>query len=52
MENKIVEIWIHGRKLCETTQDNEAIQNFEQIINKAGYSVLEREEDGIIIKMV
>jgi len=52
MENKIVEIWLTGRKLCETTQDNEAILDLERIVRKAGYSVLEREEDGKIIKMV
>jgi len=52
MESKTVEIWLSGRKLCETKQDNEAIQDFERIVRKAGYSVLEREENGKIIKMV
>lgn len=53
MENKIVEIWIRGRKLCETTtQNQETIEDFEQIVRKAGYTVEEKEEDGKIIKMV
>lgn len=52
MENKIVEIWICGRKLCEIKQDNEAILDFERIVRRAGYSVLEKEEDSRIIKIV
>lgn len=52
MKNKIVEIWIRGRKLCETTEDNETIKSFEQIVRKAGYEISEKEEDGKIIKMV
>lgn len=52
MENKIVEIWIRGRKLCETTEDNEAIEYLEQIVRKAGYSVLEKEEDEKVIKII
>ena len=52
MENKTVEIWIHGRKLCETAENNEALLDFERIVRKAGYTVEEREEDGRIIKMV
>lgn len=46
------EIWIGGKKLCEVDQDNEAMENLERIVRKAGYSVLEREENGKIIKMV
>jgi hypothetical protein len=53
MDNKTVEIWICGRKLCETTtQNHEVIEDFERIVRKAGYSILEREEDGKIIKIV
>jgi hypothetical protein len=52
VENKTVEIWVRGRKLCETTEDNEAIEYLEHIIRKAGYVVLVREEDGKIIKMI
>jgi len=51
---KPVEIWLGGRKLCELNQlsDYEIIEDFERIVRKAGYSVLEREEDGKIIKIV
>jgi hypothetical protein len=52
MENKIVEIWIRGKKLCETTEDNPALRDFERIVRKAGYLVGEKEEDGKIIKMI
>lgn len=52
MKNKTVEIWVRGRKLCETTENNEAMEFFEQIVRKAGYTVEEKEEDGKIIKMV
>ena len=52
MDNKIIEIWICGRKLCELTQDNEVIEDFERIVRKAGYSVLERKKDGKTIKIV
>jgi TusA-related sulfurtransferase len=49
----MVEIWIRGRKLCEVSEDNqEAIEQFEQIVRKAGYSVNETEENGNLIKMV
>jgi len=51
-EKKIVELWVRGRKLCETIEDNEAIEYLEHIIRKAGYCVLEHEEDGKIIKMI
>lgn len=47
-----VEIWIRGRKLCEVDQDNEVIEYLEQIVRKAGYEVLEKEEYGKIIKMI
>lgn len=46
------EIWIGGKKLCEANQDNAAIENFERIVRKAGYTVEEKEENGKIIKMV
>jgi hypothetical protein len=52
MENKIVEIWIRGKKLCETTEDNPVIRDFEQIVRKAGYEIETKEEDGKIIKMI
>jgi hypothetical protein len=50
-ENKTVEIWIRGRKLCEISEDTAAIEFFEQIVLKAGYSVNKKEEDGKIIIM-
>lgn len=52
MENKIIEIWLSGRKLCEVSENNEAVKDFERIVRKAGYEVAEREKDGKIIKMV
>jgi len=52
MENKTIEIWLCGRKLCDIQQDNQALEDFERIVRKAGYSVLEKEEDGKIIKIV
>lgn len=52
MDNKIVEIWIRSRKLCEVSQENEALEYFENIIKKAGYSIIEKEENAKIIKMV
>jgi len=54
MENKTVEIWIGGRKLCEVKQNNnqEVIENLERIIRKAGYTVEEKEENGKIIKII
>jgi len=51
-DNKTVEIWIRGRLLCEVKSDNEAIELFEQIVAKAGYSINEKEEGSKIIKMV
>ena len=51
-KNKIVEIWIRGRKLCEVPADNEALEFFEQIVKKSEYSVSEREEGNKIIKIV
>jgi hypothetical protein len=47
-----VEIWIAGRKLCETEENNEAVEQFERIVRKAGYIVEEKIEDGKMIKMV
>ena len=47
-----VEIWIRGRKLCEISEGNEAVKDFEQIVRKAGYKIAEKKEDGKIIKMV
>jgi len=52
VENRTVEIWLVGRKLCEITEDNEALEDFERIVRKAGYIVLEKIEDDRIIKMV
>ena len=49
---KKIEIWIGGRKLCETEENNQAIQDLEQIIREAGYSVITKEENGKIIKMI
>ena len=49
---KTVEIWIRGRKLCEIPEDIEAIEYLEQIVVKAGYSMLEREEDNKMIIMI
>ncbi len=46
------EIWIGGRLFCEVDQDKEVIENFEQIVRKVGYTVIEKEEDGKIIKMI
>jgi hypothetical protein len=48
---KVVEIWIRGKQLCITT-NNEAIEEFEQIVKKAGYTINEKEENGRIIKMI
>jgi len=48
---KTVEIWIRGRKLCEIPEDTAAIEFFEQIVLKAGYTVNKKEEDGKIIIM-
>jgi hypothetical protein len=52
MENKTVEIWLRGIKLCETTENNEALIDLERIVRKAGYIVGTKEEDGRIIKMI
>jgi len=49
---KKIEIWIGGRKLCETEENNKAIQELERITRKAGYSVITKEENGKIIKMI
>lgn len=51
-QQKIVEIWIRGRKLCEIPEDTAAIEFFEQIVSKAGYSVNKKEEDEKIIIMI
>lgn len=51
-ESKTVEIWIRGRLLCEIPEDTAAIEFFEQIVSKAGYSVNKKEEDEKIIIMV
>jgi len=48
---KTVEIWIRGRLLCEVPEGNTAIELFEQLVKKAGYSVNKKEEDGKIIIM-
>lgn len=47
-----IEIWIRGRKLCEVDQNNEAIEYLEHIVRKAGYEVMEREEDRKVIKII
>jgi len=52
MENKTVEIWIRGRKLCEVEENNEALEYFEQLVKRAGLFINEKEEDNKIIKMV
>jgi hypothetical protein len=52
MENKTVEIWIRGRKLCEISEDTEAIEYFEQLVKRAGLFFNEKEEGNKIIKMV
>ncbi len=49
---KKIEIWIGGRKLCETEENNQAIQELERITRKAGYSVITKEENRKIIKMI
>jgi hypothetical protein len=46
---KTVEIWIRGRLLCTVSEDNECVQNFEQIVRKAGYGITYKEEDGKLI---
>lgn len=48
---KKIEIWIGGKKLCETA-NQKAIENFEQIVRKAGYTIKEIEEKEKIIKMI
>jgi len=50
--NMKVEIWIGGCKLCETEENNQAIQDLERITRKAGYSVITKEENGKIVKMI
>lgn len=47
-----VEIWLRGKKLCETNDYNPAIRELEQIVLKAGYVIETRGEDGKIIKKV
>lgn len=47
-----VEIWLRGKKLCETNDYNPAIREFEQIVLKAGYVIETRGGDGKIIKKV
>ena len=51
-KNKTIEIWIRGRKLCGVNSDNEALEFFERIVAKTGYTINEKEEDNKIIKMV
>ena len=46
------EIWIGGRLFCEVDQDKEVIENFERIVRKVGYTVIEKEEDGKIRKLI
>ena len=48
----MVEIWIGGKKLCEITEDNPALENLERIIRKAGYGIKTEEKDEKIIKMI
>jgi hypothetical protein len=43
-EGKTVEIWIRGRLLCEVLENNTAIEHFEQLVKKAGYTVNKKEE--------
>jgi len=49
---KKIEIWIGGKKLCETEENNQAIENFEQIVRKAGYTIEEKVYNKKIIKMI
>lgn len=51
-KNKTVEIWIRGRKLCEINSDNQALEFFERIVARAELTIIEREEDNKIIKMI
>lgn len=51
-KNKTVEIWIRGRKFCEINSDNQALEFFERIVKRAELSIIEREEDDKIIKMI
>ena len=48
---KKIEIWIGGKKLCETA-NQKAIENFEQIVRKAGYTIEEKVYNKKIIKMI
>lgn len=48
----MIEIWIAGRKLCETEKDNGAVIKLEAMIKKAGYSVIYKFENGKTIMMV
>ena len=49
---KKIEIWIGGKKLCETEENNQAIKELEKIVRKAGYTIKEIEEKEKIIKMI
>lgn len=51
-ENKTVQIWLRGKKLCEVPTDNEALEEFERIIIRAGLFIKEIEEGNKIIKMI
>jgi len=51
-ENKTVQIWLRGKKLCEVPTDNEALEEFERIVIRAGLFIKEIEEGNKIIKMI
>lgn len=48
----MTEIWIRGRLLCKIENDNAAIEQFEQIVRKAGYDIQEKQEGNKTIKMI
>ncbi len=52
MKKKQVEIWVSGKLLCITSEDNPAIEDFERIVKKAGYSIDDIEVDYKIVKMI
>lgn len=48
----MIEIWIGGKLLCMTENQNEAIENLERIVRKAGYNIQEKQEGNTLIKMI
>ncbi len=53
-QDKPVEIWLRGRKLCEcqSQSDNEVLSIFDQIVRKAGYTIIDNEQPDRIIKII